>query len=172
VVRGLPNAILWIVGSDDPSYEARLKAEAAALGAAGSIRFQGSVPSESSHQVYQAADVFAFPTLCSEGMSLSLLEAMASGLPCVVAEHASATASHSARDVLFVGMPNLDGAFVEPIVDLLKRPERREYLGAAARHAICGKYSEELALGRIRSCFCKELAFVNGTGQCAEPDIL
>jgi len=167
VVCKIPNALLWIMGSGDNSYRTRLEAMATALGVTRSIRFQGSVSAENSHRVYQAADVFVLPTLCSEGMSNALLEAMASGLPCVVAEHNSAAASYSRSDVLFVPAPNVDGAFVDPLVSLLSDPARRNDLGSNARRAVAENYSEQAAFARIRSFFGKQLDLVDGINRRA-----
>jgi glycosyltransferase involved in cell wall biosynthesis len=71
-----------LVAGDGP-LRARLEAEARALGVSGAVDFLG-------HQsdlvpVYAALDVFVLPSQY-EGMPLALLEAMAMGVPCVVAD--------------------------------------------------------------------------------------
>lgn len=45
--------------------------------------FLGAVPHDELHRVHQAADIFLLPTLCQEGFSLALGEAMAAGCACV-----------------------------------------------------------------------------------------
>jgi phosphatidyl-myo-inositol dimannoside synthase len=59
------------------------KAQAARLGLADRIRFLGYVPRENIAAHYAAAHVFVLPSY-NEGMSVALLEAMASGLAVVV----------------------------------------------------------------------------------------
>jgi UDP-glucose:(heptosyl)LPS alpha-1,3-glucosyltransferase len=71
-------AELWVVGSGD---EARVAALARSLGVEQRIRFFGF--RRDAERLYQAADVFLFPT-AYESFSLAMLEAAASGLPLVV----------------------------------------------------------------------------------------
>lgn len=74
---------LTLVGTGDD--EARLRRIAAELGVADAVTFAGFTPRAAMPAVYCAADIFVLPSQ-SEGMSIALLEAMASGLPCVVSD--------------------------------------------------------------------------------------
>ncbi len=74
---------LCIVG--DGNMEKELGGLASWLGAAGCVEFVGAVPHERIHKFYEKADVFVLPSL-GEGMSNSVLEAMASGLPVIVTD--------------------------------------------------------------------------------------
>ena len=60
-----------------------LAAYAKKLGIADRVRLAGYV--EQIEQVYQAADIFVFPSL-QEGLPAAVMEAMATGLPCVVSD--------------------------------------------------------------------------------------
>ncbi|MDG3006781.1 glycosyltransferase family 4 protein [Paludisphaera mucosa] len=75
--RSPANLILVGPGSDREA----LTALAASLGLADRVQFVGAVPSPAEH--LRAADLFVLPSV-AEGMSNSLLEAMATALPCVV----------------------------------------------------------------------------------------
>ena len=75
VARSTP-AQLVLVG--DGPERPRLEAKAAALGVAGRVHFAGAVPDPAEY--LRAADAFALPSV-AEGMSNSLLEAMATALP-------------------------------------------------------------------------------------------
>jgi len=70
-----------LVGTGDALAEN--KAQAARLGLGGRVRFMGYVPRDKIAAHYAAADVFVLPSY-NEGMSVALLEAMASGLAVVV----------------------------------------------------------------------------------------
>ena len=72
-----------LVGTGDA--EPKLRDLAARLQIAEAVTFQGYVPREAMAQVYQGADIFVLPSQ-QEGMSIALLEAMASGLPVVVTQ--------------------------------------------------------------------------------------
>jgi len=69
---------LWFAWIGSGSYESRLRAVASELGVADKIRFLGErsdIP-----QILDAADMFILPSQF-EGMPLSIMEAMAKGLP-------------------------------------------------------------------------------------------
>ena len=72
---------LDLVGTGDARSDN--EAQVARLGLADRVRFIGYVPREKIAQHYTAAHVFVLPSY-NEGMSVALLEAMASGLPVVV----------------------------------------------------------------------------------------
>lgn len=77
-----PMALVF-VGTGDA--EPQLRELAADLKVSEVVTFKGFVPREHMPQVYHEADLFALPSQ-HEGMSIALLEAMASGLPVVVTE--------------------------------------------------------------------------------------
>jgi glycosyltransferase involved in cell wall biosynthesis len=72
---------LDLVGEGDA--RAANEAQAAALGIAERVRFQGYVPREAIAAHYAAAHVFVLPSY-NEGMSVATREALAAGLPVVV----------------------------------------------------------------------------------------
>lgn len=76
-----PNAVLLLVGKGELEPEIREKAET--LGIADRVIFTGvrsDIP-----QILSAMDVFVFPSLY-EGMPNTVIEAQATGLPCVIAD--------------------------------------------------------------------------------------
>ncbi|MEX5218171.1 MAG: glycosyltransferase family 4 protein [Nitrospiraceae bacterium] len=72
-----------LVGTGDA--ETSLRDLAGRLRIADAVTFTGYVPREGMPDMYRAADVFVLPSQ-QEGMSIALLEAMASGLPVVVTQ--------------------------------------------------------------------------------------
>lgn len=74
---------LIFVGTGDA--EPQLRALASRLQLEETVHFKGFVPREHMPLVYRDADVFVLPSQ-QEGMSIALLEAMASGLPVIVTE--------------------------------------------------------------------------------------
>lgn len=80
IQAGYPDVVLWIAG-DGPERES-LEAEAKTSGANERIRFLGS---ETNVNVLLAAcDIFSLASLYEGGRTLSIMEAQASGKPCVV----------------------------------------------------------------------------------------
>lgn len=81
-----PDAILLVAG-DGPD-RARLEALSHELKQADHVRFLGALGREELAGVYQAGDAFVFLTEHQEvGLPLNGLEALATGLPCVVSNH-------------------------------------------------------------------------------------
>lgn len=82
--RAVPAAQLLLIG--DGPLEQMLRTQAADLGIQGSVHFLGS--RRDTRLLYAAMDVFAMPSLY-EGLSMALLEAQASGLPCLASDTVS-----------------------------------------------------------------------------------
>ncbi len=76
-----PNAVLLLVGGGDDLP--KIQAKAQALGISGRVRFLG-VRSDVA-DLMQATDVFVFPSLY-EGLPVTMVEAQAAGLPCLISD--------------------------------------------------------------------------------------
>ncbi len=81
VVRDRPGLRLTIAGDGEPAYVARLRAQAAGLGA--SVVFAGFVHGEEKARLLASARVFALPSF-HENFGVAVLEALAAGLPVVI----------------------------------------------------------------------------------------
>lgn len=143
-----PDAMLLILGTGD--QEAALKKLALELGLSSSIRFPGHVAEVSAY--LQAGDLFVLPSV-TEGLSNSLLEAMAAGLPAV------ATRVGAAPDLITQGEngwlipPDDDQALCEALLALIDDPVLRQALGAAARRRVEQDFSLSLVAKRIRALY-------------------
>lgn len=119
------------------------------------VRFQGVVADVAPY--LRASDIFAFPTL-GEGMPNALLEAMATGLPCV------ASAVGGCRDVLTDGetgllVPAGDAAALQGALEtLVQSAALRARLGAAARAAAIAQFGLEAMVDRYEACYRAVLA--------------
>ena len=82
-----PNSLLVLVGAGRKLQQ--LKALADELGVADAVRFVGTTNRVQDY--YSAADMFLFPSLY-EGLGIVLVEAQASGLPCVASDRVPARA--------------------------------------------------------------------------------
>jgi len=99
-----------------------------------------------------AGDIFAFPSM-GEGMPNALLEAMASGLPCVASDIGGC------RDVIVHGETGLlvppgdAAALQEALETLLGAAAVRERLGAAARRDAVSRFGLERMVDRYEACY-------------------
>ena len=83
VMKKYPNIRLILVG--EGPLEEDLKSLCKRLGVADNVEFRGRIPHEKIDEIYRNSHVYALPSQ-SEGMSNTILEAMASGLPIITTD--------------------------------------------------------------------------------------
>jgi glycosyltransferase involved in cell wall biosynthesis len=126
-----------LLAGDGPE-RARLQDHAQALGCADSVHFLGPVADPAAH--LRAVDVFVLPS-SAEGMSNSLLEAMATGLPVITSQvGGNEDLVVQAENGLTVGVSDVPG-WAAAMVRLLGDETLRRTLGASARQLIVSRYS-------------------------------
>lgn len=133
--------LLVLVGpqGDEPGYRAELDAAIAALPEGVEARLLGERSPDALARVLQAADVFVLASR-AEGLPNSLLEAMATGLPCI------ATRIPGSEDVLAGGGGRLvplddEAALAMALDELAPDPDERRRLGAEARAKVLERYA-------------------------------
>jgi len=119
---------VWIVG-EGPERE-RLTALAASKGLTERIRFFGIKPQAELAMLYRQADIYCLPTL-NEGMSNTVLESMACGLP-VVTTNVSGN-SELVTDNGFVVQPGDKNALRDGLARLLSDIELQKSMGRMSR---------------------------------------
>jgi glycosyltransferase involved in cell wall biosynthesis len=135
------NLILVGPGSDRDA----LSQLAVQLGIADRVQFVEAVADPADH--LRAADVFVLPSL-AEGMSNSLLEAMATALPCVVSGiggNSDLVADHETGRLVASATPQ---AWASTLLELLGDPVEARRLGTAARQRIDNEYSLRIVVDR------------------------
>jgi len=142
LVRHIPGIHLAIVGEGDllPS----LRERARGLGLASKVSFAGRVTGDDLAQYYAACDVFAFPSTY-ESFGYVVLEAMASGKPCVVCD------IPGVRDLVEPGVTGLRvppddvPALAEALGMLLENNRMRMSMGREARGRAASRTWEQVA---------------------------
>jgi glycosyltransferase involved in cell wall biosynthesis len=132
-VRGLPH-VLAVAGhaAPDGSDVAALEraARAELPGAPGRLVFMGQPSDRELAALMAGADIYCLPSLY-EGFGITVLEAMACGAAVVVSDRGSLPEVVGEAGVVVVPEPEPLAAALEA---LLRDPERRRRLGAAAAH--------------------------------------
>ena len=137
--RGIHHRLRLIGGRPDEGGEEEQEVRSAAVG---SEDFVGGVPHEDMPRLLQSADVFCLPSWY-EAMPLSVLEAMASGLP-VVATRVGQIPEVVGKEVGRLVAPSNPDELANALGELLCDHELRQRLGANGRRTA----EDEFSLGK------------------------
>ncbi|QEG02195.1 D-inositol 3-phosphate glycosyltransferase [Stieleria maiorica] len=141
-----PDLPAWLVvaGGREPETDALIAMANETLG--DRVRFLVRFPRTRMADLYRAADVFSLGSL-KEMMPIALLEATASGLPCLVHRHPVMQwmigAGGRAIDLSLPG--NLASAWAEWLTD----PGESQRIGRAARQHCCDHFSTDVVVDQI-----------------------
>lgn len=131
-----PEACILLIGDGELKPEMERRVQAAHI--ADAVRFLGSRHDVA--RILAASDLFVLPSLW-EGLPMALLEAMASGLPCI------ATTVSGTRQVI---VPDVTGLLVPPgntpalrdaMLTMLTAPEGARPMGVAGRRRVSSEFS-------------------------------
>jgi glycosyltransferase involved in cell wall biosynthesis len=144
-----PDQQLVLIG--DGPRRSELESAAARRGLSDCVRFAGSLPPAEVARWMRRAELFVLPSL-EEGQGVALLEALASGLPCV------ASRVGGIPDVLDPAWgalvpPGDPAALASAAVDVLSRADRGRALGRAAAAAVRGRYDWPVIARRILAVY-------------------
>ena len=148
ILRAHPRAQLLIVGMG--LLEQKLREQVEALGLRSSARFLGR--REDVPALMGAADMFVFPSLF-EGLGVSLLEACASGLPCVASNVGPLpeVVEDGATGVL---VPSQDPkSLAEAVSRLASDPDLMRRYGDAARTRVRQTFRIETSIAQLEALY-------------------
>jgi L-malate glycosyltransferase len=137
--RSPANLILVGPGTD----RQQLTDLAGTLGISDRVQFVGAVDNPADY--LRAADLFVLPSV-AEGMSNSLLEAMATALPCVVSGIAGNTDLITDHETGRLVMEPTDQSWSKCLLELLENPDDALRLGAAARQRIDREFAHNVVV--------------------------
>jgi glycosyltransferase involved in cell wall biosynthesis len=154
--RRFPRIRLVVVG--DGPLRAELESLAAGNGSAGAVRFTGSLaPAEVARRM-RRCELFALPSL-EEGQGVVLLEALASGTPCV-ASRAGGIPEILRPEWGALVPPGDARALADAASDLLGDAGRRRAMGKAAAAGVRERYAWPVVARRIADVHAEALAAV------------
>ena len=127
-------ALRLVLKGEGPDEE-RLRRRAESLGLSDAVRFHGRTPLDRVPEDLRAADIFV-STALSDGTPVSMLEAMATGLPCICTAVGGVPEwiRNGENGVLIP--PRAPEALAEAILALAADPLLRKRLGARARETV------------------------------------
>jgi glycosyltransferase involved in cell wall biosynthesis len=154
LAEDVPTARLLLVGSpvfDSDTYEKSLKARVAELGLGDRVVFAGHRRDVA--RVLAAMDVLAYPSIEKDNCPLSLLEAMATGLPIIAFDIPGVRlVIDGPDDGLLVPVADV-AALADGLRRLLTDGEQRRRLGAGARRRVEEAFSLDLHVRRFEQAF-------------------
>jgi glycosyltransferase involved in cell wall biosynthesis len=149
----LPDVVLSVVG--EGAMRTKWEGLAASLGVNGRVRFVGEVEDDALPGVYRQASAFVLPANArAEAFGTVLLEAMASGLPCVTTELGTGT-SWVVQDGLtgLVVPPNDPAALAVAIGRILADPNLARQMGQAGRERVEREFTESVMVNAVMAVY-------------------
>jgi glycosyltransferase involved in cell wall biosynthesis len=143
-----PTARLWLVG-EGPQRE-DLMETIIARGLTMSVRLPGAF--DNVEEMLDAADAFVLPSYV-EGMSLSLLEAMAAGLPVIATDIPANRALVENKTTGLLVPPRDPAALAAALRRVLEHHELAQQLGQSARCRVAAEFSLETTAARHLELF-------------------
>jgi glycosyltransferase involved in cell wall biosynthesis len=147
--RRHPSHRLVVIG--EGPQRAELEAQAEALGIGGAVRFTGSLSPEEVAGWMRRAEVFVLPS-SEEGQGVVLLEALASGTPCVAGRAGGIPDVLSPQWGKLVA-PGDPQALAEAVGGLIGSPARRLAMGRAAAEGVRAAYDWPVTARRILAVY-------------------
>jgi glycosyltransferase involved in cell wall biosynthesis len=140
-------AHLIVAGSDNIGFLPKVKQYFSDAGCLAKVTFTGLLTGELKYSALSAADIYVAPSY-SEGFSMSVLEGMASGLPCVITTGCNFPEAAETRSVYLADI-NAD-AIANELAKCLSNTEEAMAIGDRARKLIFDNYTwEQIAIKMI-----------------------
>jgi glycosyltransferase involved in cell wall biosynthesis len=152
VRQHFPNAHLVVAGPDNIGFRPEAESYFAETGCLEAVTFTGILTGSLKYAAFAAATMYVAPSY-SEGFSMSVLEGMASGLPCVITtgcnfpEAAAANAAH----VVAIDAK----AIADAMIYCLRDPEAAQAMGQRARQLVLEQYSWEMIAHQMHTLYQK-----------------
>jgi glycosyltransferase involved in cell wall biosynthesis len=135
-----PNTHLIIAGPDNIGFLPTAKQYFAAADCLNAVTFTGMLTGELKYAALAAASLYVAPSY-SEGFSMSVLEGMAAGLPCIITTGCNFPEAAEAKAASVVDI-NAD-AVATALEVCLRHPEQARMMGERARQFILKNYTWE-----------------------------
>lgn len=143
--RRFPSHNLVLIGDGPQRKELESKVEKSGL--SNSVRFTGSLPPAEVARWMRRSELFVLPSL-EEGQGVAMLEALASGTPCVASNVGGIPEVLDPEWGALVP-PGDSSALASSVMDLLARPDRGRSMGQAAAAAVRERYDWPVIARRI-----------------------
>ena len=131
-----PEAYLIIAGQDNTGFLPIAQSYFEEAGCSEAVAFTGMLTGEIKYAALAAANIYVAPSY-SEGFSMSVLEGMASGLPCVITTGCNFPEASEVSEIVDIDAEQIGNALIK----LLQNPARAKDMGDHARQFILENYT-------------------------------
>ena len=146
IYRQFPNTHLVVAGPDSINYLPQVKGFFAENDCIEAVTFTGMLTGELKKSALSAANLYVAPSY-SEGFSMSVLEGMASGLPCVITTGCNFPEAAQAQAAKVV---DIDAeAIASAIIDCLNYPQQAKIMGDRAKEFIFQNYTWDIVAQKL-----------------------
>ncbi|MBE9049472.1 glycosyltransferase [Nostocales cyanobacterium LEGE 11386] len=145
-----PEIHLIIAGPDNIGFLPTAQNYFSTAGCSDAVTFTGMLTGEIKYAALAAANIYVAPSY-SEGFSISVLEGMAAGLPCVITTGCNFPEA-AAAEVASVVDINAD-QIANALIDLLKQPLQAKEMGDRARQFILENYTWDSVAAKMLSVY-------------------
>ena len=157
---GANNVELHVAGylgkKDEPYFE-ELVNQIHSWGLKESFFHYGEVTRSQKIDFLNRLHVFSVPTVYRESKGLSILEALANGVPVVQPEHGSFPEMVDATGGGILVQPESSDAVAEGILEIYRDSERRRHLGKIGKENVHQNFSDEIIAQQLMQVFQKYL---------------
>ena len=151
VLQRLPTARLIIAGSGETAYVATLKNLALELDIAAAVEWVGYVEGEAKATLLRNANIYVLPSF-SENFGIAVAEALAAGLPCVVAEGV-AISSDIAEYGAGIVVSTDPQTIASGVISLLEDADRRQMAARNASRLAVERFSTEAMRAKLSALY-------------------
>ena len=132
-----------------------LEAQVQKFGIGDRVHFAGDVSDRDLPAAYHQANVFVLPSSArAEAYGIVLLEAMASGLPCITTEVGTGTSWLVQHGITGLVVPPRDPrALVQAVRTILDDPQRGVAMGIVARARVEAEFTHERMVARVLAVY-------------------
>lgn len=155
LIRAMPQVAARLLIAGDGPMRPAWEALATELNLQERVLFLGDIGDADLPRLYAAADVFVLPSnVRAEAFGLVLLEAMASGLPCITTEVGTGT-SFVVQDGLtgLVVPPQDEQALGTAVSHLLNDPNLRRQMGENGRARLLAEFTTPTMVARVEAVY-------------------
>lgn len=141
------------LGAKDKAYFEQQRSRLAGWGLAGRFEYAGEVDRAGKFEFLRGLHLFSVPTVYREAKGLSVLEALACGVPVVQPGHGAFTemVEQTGGGALFE--PESAPALAQTLLDLWHDAPQRAALGESARTRVAQRFTAEAAAGKLLGVF-------------------